>query len=232
MLFLDDSGKPSFNDPSQAVVVGGFSVPSARVPALSRSISGAKTRNFPARGDTTNWELKARSMLRSRRLSRSRNLRFLREVVRILERTDCTVYTASIDKRRTIHEMTPESAMRLQLRALTEHFAVECSFHSEIGILVCDWSKRTLDARISLDIARLNARHDLPIHPGVYFSDSLSSQAIQVADLVAGATRRSLEGDLQIRSIAAAIMTVRSLPEKLDRTTHRGRAFTNAIQLI
>ena len=44
VLFLDDSGRPSTRDSSKAVVVGGFAIPSASVPALNRKIAGAKSR--------------------------------------------------------------------------------------------------------------------------------------------------------------------------------------------
>ena len=154
------------------------------------------------------------------------------EIVRILERLDCTVYTASIDKRRGLHEMQPEAAMLLQLRGLSEHFAVECALNHEIGILVSDWSGKRLDAIVSRNLARFNARNELHLHPGVYFSDSVSSQAIQVADLVAGVRRRMLEGDRQIRDLAAAFEGVRSLPQQVEMRTHTGKRFSTSIQII
>lgn len=157
---------------------------------------------------------------------------FAMEIVRILERLSCTVYTASIDKRRVFHEMEPEAAMLLQLRGLSEHFAVECALNNEIGLLVSDWSGKRLDAMVSRNLARFNSRNELPLHPSVYFSDSVSSQAIQVADLVAGVRRRVLEGDRQIQDLAAAFGEVRSLPQEVELRTHTGKRFSTAIQII
>jgi len=51
VLFLDDSGKPERSHPSMGLVIGGFSVLAARVPALSRMVAGAKARFYPGRGD-------------------------------------------------------------------------------------------------------------------------------------------------------------------------------------
>lgn len=232
VLFLDDSGKPSYNDSTQAVVIGGFSVPSAVVPVLSGRIAGAKRRCFPGHGDPSAWEVKSTQLLKPRRMKRSRNSQLLSEMLRILSRLGCTVYTASIDKRRTSNEMSNESTMLLLLQALAEHFAVECRFGNEVGLLVSDWSSHRIDARASHGVARFVTSNRLPIHPGVYYADSLGSQALQVADLIAGARRRSLEGDSGVQSFAVDCALLGSLPVDFSGTTHSGRAYKSEIVLI
>lgn len=232
ILFLDDSGKPSYNDPTSAVVIGGFSVPSERVQELSTRITGAKRRFFPGLGDPAAWEIKARRLLKPKNMRRSKFLRFLSAIARVLSRLGCTTYSVSIDKRRMHREMAIETTMRLQIRALAEHFAAECRFLGATGLLVSDWSNPRLDARISRDIASFVTSNQLPIHPSVYYADSLSSQAIQLADLVAGLRRRAIEAETHVPRVAAEIGSVRSLPADAVIATHGGRRFRTQIELI
>ena len=77
VLFLDDSGKPAAGDSAKAVVIGGFAIPSANVPTLSRRIAGAKSRFFPHLGDPGTWEVKATNTIRPYALRRSKNRQFL-----------------------------------------------------------------------------------------------------------------------------------------------------------
>lgn len=232
VLFLDDSGKPDARDSSKAVVIGGFSIPSASVPTLSRRVAGAKSRYFPHLGDPSTWEVKATLLISPNSWRRSRNRGFLGEVSRILGAFGCTVYTVSIDKRRMHHPMNLKATMPLQLRALAEHFAVECGERREMGLIVSDWSSHDLDTHASGRVASFATGWDLPLHPSVYYADSLSSHAIQVADLVAGVRRRVIEGDGDLQELDAALATIRALPADSGLTTHAGRAYTNRITLF
>ncbi len=232
VLFLDDSGKPALVDPSKAVVIGGFAIPSASVPALSHRIGGAKSRFYPHLGDPGTWEVKATSAIRPYALKRSKKRQFLSEVVRILSEFDCTVYAVSINKSRMHHAMTLRTTMPLQLRALVEHFAVECHARNETGIIVSDWSSHDLDAHASKYVASFVTARRLPLHPGVYYADSLSSHAIQVADLIAGARRRVIEGDRNLQQFDAELGAIRALPVDAQRVTHTGRPYTNRISLF
>lgn len=207
VLFLDDSGKPSVGDASKAVVIGGFSIPSSSVPALNRMIAGAKSRFYQQRGDPGRWEVKATDTVRPNPWKRSKNRQFLAEVVRILNQLDCTTYTVSIDKRRLHHPMLLETTMPLQLQALVEHFAVECRVLRETGLIVSDWSNYRLDAHASQCVASFVSSRRLPLHPSVYYANSLSSHAIQVADLVAAVRRRSLEGDTNLQQLDADLVS-------------------------
>ena len=93
VLFVDDSGKPSQNDGTHVMVIGGFSISSHDVSTFSRRVAGAKSRFFPQRGNPGTWELKARETIRPKRLRRSKNRKFLTEMCRILQALDCTIYS-------------------------------------------------------------------------------------------------------------------------------------------
>ena len=114
-LFLDDSGHPAANYPTGAVVIGGFSVASGDVAAISRRLAGAKGGIFPERGQPSKWEVKAAHMIRPHLWKRPRNQQLAGEIVAILRDLDCTVYTASILKARMHHQMTQRITMPLQL---------------------------------------------------------------------------------------------------------------------
>lgn len=137
-LFLDDSGHPAPNYPTGAVVIGGFSVASGDVAAISRRLAGAKARIFPERGRPSKWEVKAAHMIRPHLWKRPRNQQLAGEIVAILRGLDCTAYAASISKERMHHQMTQRTTMPLQLQALIEHFAVECAQHLSVGAVVMD----------------------------------------------------------------------------------------------
>lgn len=232
VLFLDDSGKPSMRDTSKAVVVGGFSIPSADVLVLSRRIAGAKSRFYPDRGDPGKWEVKASRTITPNPWRRSKNRAFLAEAKRILGQFDCTIYTASIDKRQLKHPMTLDTTAPLQLQVLVEHFSVECTEHNETGLIVSDWSHHSLDAHTSQCVASFVVSRGLPIHPCVYYASSQGSHAIQLADLIAGVRRRAIEGDTNLMPLDNSLATIRALPQDIRVATHARRPYTNQISLI
>ena len=232
VLFVDDSGKPAARDSTRAVVIGGFSVGVDDVPVLSRRIVGAKGRFFPGRGHPTEWEIKAKRTIPPNPWKRRKNRDFVAELVRILGQLDCTVYTASIDKARMHHQMGLRTTMPLLLQGLVEHFAVECAYHNETGLVVSDWSSHNLDAHASGCVASFVASRRLPLHPSVYYANSLTTQAIQVADLVAGITRRVVEGDTRFHTVGQDLANVRTLAGGTAATTHTGRSYTNWISLF
>ena len=232
VLFLDDSGKPSAKDNSQVVMIGGFSIPSEHVPALGQRISDAKALHFSRRGSPANWELKASQLIRPNPMRRRNNRRLILEVIQCLVGLDCTVYSVSIDKRNLHHAMHLDVSMPLQFRVLAEHFAAECSFLGETGLIVSDRSSDSLDALVSRSIASFVTGTNLPLHPSVYFADSLSSQAIQVADIVAGTRRRTIEGDTGLREIDSALGSICMISEGDRVVTIEGRQFNNQVLMI
>ncbi|MXY78926.1 MAG: DUF3800 domain-containing protein [Chloroflexi bacterium] len=165
-------------------------------------------------------------------MRRSKNSRFLAEVDRINRELDCNVYSVSINKSRMHHDMTLKTTMPLQLQALVEHFAVECGARNETGVIVSDWSSHDLDAHASKSVASFVAARRLPLHPSVYYANSLNSHAIQVADLVAGIRRRVIEGDPNLGPFDAELRAVRALPADRKLTTCAGRPYTNSISLF
>ena len=60
----------------------------------------------------------------------------------------------------------------------------------------------------------------------------VTTQAIQVADLVAGIRRRVLEGDRRLDALGRRMAAVRSLSDNTKTTTHSGRRYTNEIVLF
>ncbi len=232
VLFLDDSGKPSPRDPTKAVVIGGFSIPSENVRALDRMVAGAKSRFYPGRGAPGEWELKAKRTITSDAWKRAKNRNFINEVMRILGRLDCTVYTVSIDKRRMHHHMTLDKTMPLQLQVLVEHFSVECWEHGETGLIVSDWSNHALDSHASNCVATFVISRRLPLHPSVYYANSKSSHAIQAADLIVGIRRRSLQGDANLQPIDNQLASICTLTDATHASSHAGRPYKNRIPLI
>ncbi|MCY4666140.1 MAG: DUF3800 domain-containing protein [Acidimicrobiaceae bacterium] len=231
LLFLDDSGHPAPNYGSDAVVIGGVAIASGDVAALNRCLLGAKARFFPGRGQPSGWEIKAADTIRPNRWKRSKNRALITEVVRILRRLDCTTYTATITKSHMKHAMSQHTTMPLQIQCLVEHFAVECNLHGEVGAVVMDRSDHVLDAHASRCAASYIASQDLPLHPGVYYADSVASQAIQAADLVAGTRRRAVEGDRNLQALARTLAALR--PAALTGApTHTERPWTNEITLF
>ena len=232
LLFLDDSGKPAAKDSSRAVVIGGFSIASADVPTLSRRILGAKARFSPGRGNPAIWELKSTKTITPGPWKRHKNRSFVDEMIRILRNLSCTVYSASIRKANMHHPMALETTVPLQLQALIEHFAVECKTQRATGIVVSDWSNHQLDDHASRCVASFTAAHRLPLHPSVYYASSHTTEAIQVADLIAGIRRRVLEGDRRLVPAGQALAALRSIPVASAAVTHRGRSYINQIVLF
>lgn len=232
VLYLDDSGNPSQNHESKAVVIGGFSIPSENVPALYRKVAGAKGHFYPRRGDPGKWEVKATETIKPNQWKRSKNRNFIEEIARILGSLGCTVYAVSINKSNMNHPMALTTTVPLQLQALVEHFAVECAEHQETGVIVSDWSNHRLDAHASRCVATFVLSRCLPMHPSVYYANSQSSHAIQIADLVAGIRRRSMERDANLQPIDDIFAGIRTLSSNAAARTHSGRPFANRIPLF
>lgn len=232
VLFVDDSGKPSPRHTSGAVVIGGFSIPSEAVGTLSRRIAGAKARFWAKRGDPITWEIKASMLIKPNAWNRAVSQNFIAEIARILEGLDCTAYAVSIDKRKLHHQMSLTATMPLQMRALAEHFAVECREQVRTGILVSDWSNHQLDAHASKRVASYIVAKRLPLHPGIYYANSLSSHAIQVADLIAGIRRRTIEGDAYLGEADGRLESIQAIELIEAQVTHTGRTFANWNELI
>jgi len=232
VLFLDDSGKPDWSHPSRGLVIGGFSVSSSQVPSLSRRVAGAKAKFYPALGDPALWELKSSSLVKSNPWKRRKNRDLVDEILRLVQVARGTVYTVSIDKRRMHHRMTLKTTMPLQLQALVEHFAVECADYRATGLIVSDWSSHYHDAHASKCAGSSITSRRLPLHPGVYYANSLTTHAIQVADLIAGVRRRVVEGVGRLAQLDRRMAATRTLTGHPGPITDQGQIYTNQIELI
>ena len=163
---------------------------------------------------------------------RRKNRDFVDETIRIVEQAGGTAYTVSIDKRRMHHPMTLNTTMPLQLQALVEHFAVECAEHRETGLIVSDWSSHHHDAHASKCVGSFIMSRRLPLHPSVYYANSLTTPTIQVADLIAGVRRRVVEGDGRLVTLNRRMAATRTLPHSPGLVTDRRHRYTNQIELF
>ncbi len=231
MLFLDDSGAPSLKHSTGAVVIGGLSLASTRVPVLSRRIAGAKALHFPDRNPPSRWEMKSTQLLTPGAWRRRQNRDLVLEVVRILKDLDCTTYTASINKSRLQRELLMKQSLPMLIQRIVEHFAVECAHRQEVGLVVMDRSGDGLDAHTSHCVASDVASRRLPLHPVVYYVDSMTSEPTQVADLIAAARRRTIEGTpgIQILNDRFAALRIRGLG---TQRTHAGYPWNNQLVVI
>ena len=72
------------------------------------------------------------------------------------------------------------------------------------------------------------AGHRLPLHPTIYYADSTTSNAIQIADLISGSRRRAIEGDSNMQDLDRTLAAIRRR-DLSTRRTHTGRRWTNRI---
>lgn len=231
VLYLDDSGAPSLNHSSGAVVIGGVAIASTKVPVLSRRIAGAKALHFPERNPPSRWEMKSTEFLTPSAWRRRRNRDLMLEVVRILQGLDCTTYTASINKSRLQREILMKKSLPMQIQRIVEHFAVECAHLREIGLVVMDRSSDRLDAHTSHCVASDVTSRNLPLHPVVHYVDSMTSEPAQVADLISAARRRTIEGTPGMQVLNNKFADLR--PQGLStKRTHAGYPWNNQLVVI
>ena len=231
MLYLDDSGAISFNHSSGAVVIGGFSIASTRVPKLTVRVAGAKAHHFPRRGSPHQWEMKSTDLLTPKGWRNRKNQALVLEVIRILGGLDCTTYTASINKAKMHHSMATKTSLPMQMQRLVEHFAVECAYRGEIGLVVMDRSDNRLDAHASHCVASYVTSKNLPLHPVVHYVDSMTSEPTQAADLISAIRRRTIAGTpgMHVLNSQLAALGAEGLTAK---RTHTNRSWTNQIVVI
>lgn len=227
ILYLDDSGKPESQHASRAVVLAGFAIDAERYPALSRRILGAKGRFYPGRGIPQSWEIKSSDIIKPNPWRRRKNRDFCSEVVRLLRVSRATTYAVTIAKSRMNHPMTLSTSVPLQLQILAEHFAAECETLRRTGIVIADWSGHQHDQHVSECVASFVASCGLPLHPAVYYGSSHSTQAIQVADLIAGVRRRRAEGDGALTTLDSELAAIRPIGPMNE--TCNARPWTNYI---
>ena len=231
VLFVDDSGKPDANHQSHYVVLGGLALPSNEVTTFTRRVQAAKGRLLAKRGRPSDWECKSADFLKPNPWKRAVNREFCREVARIASGVGATVYSVSICKAAMHNPMGLKQTMPLMMQVLAEHFAAECEDLNATGIIVSDWSAQHLDEHLSSCVGSYVATQGLALHPSVYYASSRATVPIQVADLVAGATRMRAEGATRLDGLVTELHRVRVNSTPL-RKTHTGRQFQNHVQLF
>ena len=231
VLFVDDSGKPDAKHPSQFLTLGGISIPSNEVATFTRRVQAAKGRFYAKRGRPSDWECKSGDILKPNPWKRALNRDFCEEVARIATTVGATVYSVSICKSNMHNPMTLRQTMPLMMQVLAEHFSAECEELRATGLIISDWSAQHLDEHLSSCVGSYVATQGLPLHPSVYYASSQATVPIQVADLVAGATRMKNEGAARLGPLVEALHRVRVvMPGTLQ--THQGRPYGNSINLF
>lgn len=230
VLYLDDSGKPDAKHASRAVVIAGFAVDADLYPTLSRRVQGAKGLFYPKRGAPKTWEIKSETVIKPNPWKRSNNRKFAEELGRIIKSVGGTIYSAAIDKTKLNHPMSLATTMPLQLQCLVEHFDAECRTLGTAGMVIADWSSQFNDQHASQCVASFVVSRKLCLHPCVYYASSHSCEAVQVADVIAGVRRRTIEGDMSLAALDGTYAGVRT-PGTIQATV-LGRAYRNVIQLI
>lgn len=231
ILYLDDSGKPEPQHPSGAVVIAGFSIDADQYPTLSRRVLGAKRAYFASRGNPETWEVKSTDLVKPNPWRRANNRKFVAELSGIVRGLGGTMCSVTINKSRMKHPMTLATTMPLQLQALVEHFDAECRTLGRIGMVVADWSSHQYDQHASKCVASYVATRRLGIHPNVYYASSLTTEAIQVADVVAAVRRRAEEGDAAMRVLEGNLRRITAIAQG-SCTTVSGRPYNNWVNLF
>ena len=232
VLFVDDSGKPDVNHPSNAVVIAGSRSRRCTSRRCRGGCSARRRSSTRVRGHPASWEIKAADFVKPNPWKRRKNRDFTAELVRIVSSLEGTAYSVAIDKSKMIHPMTLGQTTPLMLQALVEHFEVECRHHRQTGMIVADWSSHHADQHASSCVASYVASRGLDLHPSVYYASSLTTEAIQVADLFAGIGRRVVEGDTDLADLARGLERVCSLPGTGRSLTFKGRTYRTRIQLF
>jgi hypothetical protein len=231
VLFVDDSGKPDASHQSQYLTIRGISIPSNEVSTFTRRVQAAKGHFYKKRGRPSDWECKSGDILKPNPWKRAYNRNFCDEVARIATTVGATVYSVSICKSNMHNPMTLKQTMPLMMQVLAEHFGAECEALRATGLIVSDWSEQYLDEHLSNCVGSYVATQGLPLHPSVYYASSRATVPIQIADLIAGATRMRLEGASHLAALVDGLARVR-LHAPGTFTTHQGRYYENSIKLF
>lgn len=215
LLFLDDSGKPDPRHPSQFMVLGGFSVPGEKYHDVVRQVTGAKARFFPGRGKPDSWELKSEDFLKRNPFNRSKNRLFCNEMVSILARNNCHIYSGYIDKSKAVKSLDEKWVTPLILQNLLANYSYELSENSSSGVIICDWSTHKLDRHLSNCVqSQLISNGITNILGGVSYGSSISLVSIQICDLLAGLWRMHNEGSPHLNELIqqARTLTIKPSP--------------------
>jgi len=198
-LYLDDSGKIHPNDPCKFFVLGGFSVDEGRWHSLVRQINGAKASFLPIHGKPYEWEMKSTDFLTANAWKRGRRRGLCFEVVNVLKRNDCHVFAATMEKSRANDALDETKFSPLAFQRLIAKFYSELVRTAKTGAIVCDWSTYQMDRHLSNCVTSMVIKNQMDfLRGGVTYGSSSALAPLQVADLISGTLRRSLEGQTHV----------------------------------
>ena len=212
LLYLDDSGKIHVNDPCKVAVIAGFSVPVGNWHRLVRHISGAKGKLLPSRasGNPNAWEIKSGDFVDQQKWQRAKNRNLCFELVEILKRNNCYVYSVSIDKAKATGDLDANKFVPLMIQRLAARFHDQVRSEGSTGMIVLDWSTHQLDEHVTRCVSSMVATQKLnELIGGVTYGSSHALPPLQVADLIASVMRRDAEGEPHIYDLAEALKSLR-----------------------
>lgn len=106
----------------------------------------------------------------------------------------------------------------LAFQRMVAKFNAEIVAEANTGSIVCDWSTYKLDHHVSNCVTSMVITKQMfQLRGGVTYGSSASLVPLQVADLIAGTLRRSLEGQSHLDQLADAFRGLRMIqPGILD----------------
>ena len=210
MLYLDDSGKVHPNDGAKVAVFAGFSVDEEHWHRLVRQIAGAKGSYFPQRGKPHEWEVKSEDYLTVNNWQRAKKRNFCFELVNILKRNRCSVYSVSLEKAKAKDELLEDKFVPLMLRRLIAKFHDQTETLGSTGSVVLDWSTHQLDHHITQCVTAMTVTNAMTrLRGAVTYGSSAALPPLQVADIIASTFRRDAEGQPHIRELAKSLEDLR-----------------------
>lgn len=121
----------------------------------------------------------------------------------ILRRNCCHVYAISLEKAKAAGPLDESRFVPLAFQRLLAKFNDEVARNANTGSLVCDWSTHQLDRHLTNCVTSMVVAQQMHLmRGGVTYGSSLALPPLQVADLIAGTFRRSLEGQAYLDDLA------------------------------
>jgi len=194
LIFIDESGFPHPNDPTENPVLVAVCIPEIHHRTLNSQLYNLKRRLLRNLED----ELKAKELLRRKVFESMPNLRELTESVFDLIRTTDLAIFGMIMKKPSRAQNVPEEFLPNQYVFLLERvnfYAIEVAPENDRAILIIDGQGSTgITGGLARRISRFLFRHRLGISwykilDTPLFVDSKLTPGIQIADMVAGCLR-------------------------------------------
>lgn len=124
----------------------------------------------------------------------------------------------SMEKARAVDALEEAKFLPLALQRLLAKFNDEIICGATTGSIVLDWSTHQMDRHITNCVTAMTVSRSMELlRGGVTYGSSLALPPLQVADLIAGSLRRSLEGQVRLNELAAAFRDLHyANPGQLD----------------